>query len=655
MLREQVYSRPVQVAQKAAFHPFPRLEDRDCWDLADSRIREYVLQKAEPYLNFCWPMILATDYMECFRSGNRAQQETPYFARRDALSILVLAECFENRGRFLNQIINGIWCICEETSWVVSAHNFIYELDPANQSRTLPDVDMQMLDLFAGETAMLLSMTEYLLGRRLDEIEPLVSRRIRRELKKRIIDPFLNRYDYWWMGYSERRDINNWGPWCVANCLTCLLLQEPEDDRRNRGVVRAMDMLDRYLEGISEDGGCDEGATYWGRACGMLLEALFLTDNATGGNIQVYSDAKLRNFADYLRKMYIAGDYVVNFADGAARVNPPAEIIYMAGCKMNSPYLAGFGAYLYSYQMDHGIFPATSIVRAVRTIERSQEMLFWKESPYFETSLYLESQQILAARQKSDPEKGFFLCAKGGWNQDSHNHNDIGQVVLYYNGTPILIDVGVEVYRKYFFGKDRYRIWTMQSDYHNLPSFNGVMQHDGPNFRAKNVAYSIGGKICRIEMELAEAYPSEAKLKSLRREVVFSRDQWEVRLTDQFQMENPGMVEFHFMTSREPSLFSQGILLNRNSDAVWMRFETDGWEISAERILLDDAKLTASWGKQIFRILVKSISPVSCGELTISFLPYQDADLSEKKELLIREIPEQSLQINKTIERNESL
>ena len=115
------------------------------------------------------------------------------------------------------------------------------------------------------------------------------------------------------------------------------------------------------------------------------------------------------------------------------------------------------------------------------------------------------------------------------------------------------------------------------------------------------------------------------------------------------------MVEFHFMTSREPSLFSQGILLNRNSDAVWMRFETDGWEISAERILLDDAKLTASWGKQIFRILVKSISPVSCGELTISFLPYQDADLSEKKELLIREIPEQSLQINKTIERNESL
>ena len=36
------------------------------------------------------------------------------------------------------------------------------------------------------------------------------------------------------------------------------------------------------------------------------------------------------------------------------------------------------------------------------------------------------------------------LAVKGGSNDDSHNHNDVGSVILYRNEKPLLIDLGVE-------------------------------------------------------------------------------------------------------------------------------------------------------------------------------------------------------------------
>jgi hypothetical protein len=38
------------------------------------------------------------------------------------------------------------------------------------------------------------------------------------------------------------------------------------------------------------------------------------------------------------------------------------------------------------------------------------------------------------------------------------------------DGQPMLIDVGVGVYRRQTFGMERFEIWTMQSSWHNAPS-----------------------------------------------------------------------------------------------------------------------------------------------------------------------------------------
>lgn len=613
MLREMVYettengtkTRSFSVEPKRNFHPYPKYGEREFWEKADHELRTLTLEAAEEFEQFVYPMLPACEYREYYRSGDRAGYEKLYDLRRKALGTLAMAECFEGNGKRIPDIINGIWCICEESSWVLPAHNFIYEPELINGERTLPDPDLPTLDIFSSETAMLLSTVYYLLKERLDQEDPLICRRIQRELKRRVIDPFLTRYDYWWMGYSERRDINNWAPWCIMNCITAVLFCEEEDDLRKRAVVRAMDMLDIYLQGVADDGGCDEGATYWGRSCGMLLEGFSMLWKATYGAINVYGEEKIRNFANYIRKLFVAKNYVVNFADGAARCNPAAELLYTAGVRMKDDALADFGAYCFVWQTANGMFAPHSLNRAMLTLTQAPDMRErQKQEPSFECSCILKDLGILVSRETAELERGLFLCAKAGGNGDSHNHNDVGNFVVYWNGEPALVDVGVEVYRRNFFSADRYKIWTMQSQYHNLPTINGVMQHEGGEYRASDVHFSIG-ETDSISMDIAGAYPEQAAVLSYRRTVLLERAKSQVCVRDEWKLNKAEELEMHFMTPSRPELCRDGIKIAVGGGTVLIGLDTDHWRMEVETRHLTDAKLTASWGSEMHRITLK--------------------------------------------------
>src|SRR5947209_1613749 len=105
-----------------AWHPFPTASERGAWSALPDDVRRRIIVEAEEYLGTEWPELPATMYADFQRNGNRSRYEERYFARRGALSHLVLGECMEGMGRFLDDIINGVWAICEETSWCVPAH-----------------------------------------------------------------------------------------------------------------------------------------------------------------------------------------------------------------------------------------------------------------------------------------------------------------------------------------------------------------------------------------------------------------------------------------------------------------------------------------------------------------------------------------------------
>lgn len=207
------------------FHPFPTLGERKEWDSLPAELRHNLIQQGEIYSDFQWPNLPVVGYLDYNRDGNRGRFETIYFARRYALTSLVIAECVENKGRFLDQILNGVWAVCEETSWVLPAHTFMQKDD-----KSLPDVKEPVIDLFAGETGSMLACISYLMESRFEKISPLVNERIRNEVKRRILDPYLERDDFWWFGYGGKT--NNWNPWCNSNCLVAFLLTEENRNRR---------------------------------------------------------------------------------------------------------------------------------------------------------------------------------------------------------------------------------------------------------------------------------------------------------------------------------------------------------------------------------------------------------------------------------------
>lgn len=102
------------------------------------------------------------------RIGNRSNFEKVQFRRRGRLTNLVVAECMEGEGRFLDAIVDGIWLTCEETYWGIPAHVGVQEAGSG-----LPDAAEPTVDLFAAETVALLAWILYLLGPELDRVSPL--------------------------------------------------------------------------------------------------------------------------------------------------------------------------------------------------------------------------------------------------------------------------------------------------------------------------------------------------------------------------------------------------------------------------------------------------------------------------------------------------
>src|SRR5262245_41663885 len=248
------------VGSPVTFHPFPTADDRVTWQGLPANRRAAILAAAEPLLNYSWPPLPATLYMDFARTGDRRRYEQPYFSRRSVLGQLVLAECVEGSGRFLDDIINGIWAICEESTWVIPAHN------PGGGK--LPDISKDLgsmhhyVEMSTHLTGAQLAWTHYLLRSRLDAVDPLISARIRREVKARCLDPFLADVDYDAMSADKTMLLNNHAPWSCRDTLSCFLLLETDPQRRTEAVNKVLHILDLFLARYPADGGCDEGPGY---------------------------------------------------------------------------------------------------------------------------------------------------------------------------------------------------------------------------------------------------------------------------------------------------------------------------------------------------------------------------------------------------------
>jgi hypothetical protein len=533
------------------WQPFPVYTNRAGWDSLPRNICENIIHEAESLIGKPYDFLPLTEYLGFVRDGNRSRYEKIYFGRRSQLLQLLTAECIEGKARFTDDIMNGVWALCEESSWCLPAH--------IGQPKGVPDADQPVVDLFAAETAALLAFTDYLFGSELAKSSPLLEKRLRDEVHSRVLNPFLEKDDYPWMGL-QGQVVNNWNPWILSNIFASTLLIEDNREKQIRTVAKAMRCLDSFTNGYPADGGCDEGPGYWGRAGGSLFDCLETLYSASDGKINYFDDPLVINIGQFIYKAYINAPWYINFADASAQIQPDAFLVYSYGQRINDPILSAFGAQLNSVQN-------FSISGRIESPGRSLPQLFGlqkinaakKSWPYLRDA-WLPDLQVMAARTGSGSPSGLFIAAKGGHNAESHNHNDVGNFIVYYNGHPVIIDAGVGAYTAKTFSAERYTIWSMQSQFHNLPTINGFMQEAGRQFAADHPAYYSDDNKVSFSIGLSSCYPKDAAIEKWRRTFVFERGN-KISVTDSFRLQQvKGATTWNFLTCLKPTINADGTI-----------------------------------------------------------------------------------------------
>ena len=574
------------------FKPFPLLGEREQWKDIPLAIQDAVIQHAVQSINYKWSNLPATLFLDYTRTGTRKSFETLVFERRNVLANLVLAECLENKGRFLDDIVNGIWFINEESFWGLPAH-----IDDA-----LPDINNPYVDLFAAETASLLSWTHYFLGAKLDSISPIIGQRISYEVDKRILSPVLARTDFWWMGYGSEH-VNNWNPWIISNWLTCALIMEKNPEKKKQHIEKSIRCLDVFLNQYPDDGGCDEGTSYWGRAGGSLFDCLYLLYNASGRSFNVFNNQLVKNIGNYLTYMHIDKKYFVNFADGSPVAHISPDVVYNYGKLTDTPSLQRLGAFAARNQkIEDGSGLHENIYHQVISMFLAKEFLSADTEVSSPLVSWLPDLQVFTARDEQSSGKGFFIAGQGGHNNESHNHNDVGNFIVYYDGKPVLIDVGVGTYTQKTFSPQRYDIWTMQSAFHNVPTINGQMQPAGREYAAKDVQFKTSSGQVSFSLDLASAYPKEANIVYWKRNLQYKIKSW-IRLTDDYQLSKVDGDTFLVLMTSCPVRSENGkLILAGDGYDFQISYNTKQLTPKVEEIKIDDSRLKESWKEKIYRI-----------------------------------------------------
>ncbi|MDR0451098.1 MAG: heparinase II/III-family protein [Treponema sp.] len=598
------------------FKPFPAYADRKSWESLPEEAKKSFTGPAEKLKNYQWPLIPAARLLDFYRDGNRSRHGELYFGRRQALLNLLLAECIEGRGEYLDDIINGVWLICEESSWVIPAHlnTNAQRRRSGEPVKEIADVEAGIyIDLFAAETGSLLAWVYYFLGDAIGALSPIIKRRIEIEVERRILIPYLEHSDYQWMGLDHGEPVNNWNPWINSNVLCAYLVFAKTFKDYLPGALKTIRSVNRFLHFYAEDGGCDEGPSYFDKAGAALFD--YIEELGQVSDVScLYKTGKIRNIASYIYKVYIGKNYYVNYADAAPMISEPAGVLERVARRDGDGVLLGFAAYLkqngYCSSGEKGFMVYRRLSDLFSGPAESGAPLRLPQLSWF------EGIQVLCARDKAGSPGGLFFSAKGGNNGESHNHNDVGNFLLYCDTVPVLVDAGVETYTKFTFSGERYRLWTMQSCYHNTPTINGADQLPGAEYRAGEAVFESGGGFSRLSLDIAGAYPKDAGIEAYRRGFTFKHGE-SLAVEDSYRLkELKAPLVLNFLCHERPELGEGRALL---SGKLRMDYGP-GFKAAAEEIRLEDEKIRGDWKKgALYRLRLTKEDTGLSGSFSITF------------------------------------
>ena len=595
---------------------YPSLDDRDFWEYVAKEFGEKLGQLKQEIDVIPKQNLTASMYLEFSKNGNRTNYQNVFNIRREELVVKGLLECCYNDGRYLEDIINLVWMILEETTWTYPAHNKYVETADG-----LPDYEQHSLDLGVIRTADILAFIYQVLGEKMDVVSKVIKRRIQSVIKKVVFHDFLVRDDYWWMGFQGAdRALNNINPWTSSYVLRCAHILEDDIHTFRKLVFKVACVMDNWLEQYPEDGACNEGPIYWGHSVGCAIEGMEALNLATDNGFEVaLKNTKFKNMGKVLKNYHMYENVYTNFGDAASTMKFDAWSYYHYGKLLGSDKMCDFAVDRYQEMADkkeilcRGDDILREPVRMLNIFRYDSELK--KSNPVkdndTDTYCYYPSMHFLVA--KPTAQNKMFLAFKGGHNKQSHNHNDVGSFMVCKNGVRYLIDVGYMTYTKATFSADRYTIWTNRSEYHNLPIINGHGQKDGIVYAATDVEFSQTDTVVTLSMNLKETYENRNEINRWIRKIDYELTRNEITVTEDFGFAQQLDYELCFMTPQRAEFADKVLTLKAtNGEKLELIFENVNLDFELEEVQIEDPVLCKNWGKCLYRIHLKARAKAKC-------------------------------------------
>lgn len=581
------------VTQPMLFRPVPT--DTKFWDATiGEQMRQGYINNGKLYLGKTWNPIPLSVFGEYSQNGNRSNYEAAAFKYRQQLACLVMAELMQDSAVFIPDIIQGLYYFKQEVWWGV----------PAHYPKAKPDPTIQEVDLFNAETANLLAWTCYLLGERIERYDKTICEDIRQEINRRVLVP-ARENDYDW----KRRSWNH-NSWTCANWVSCILFCDDNRQEQIDDLCQVLKCLDIFIDGYHDDGGCDEGAYYWDRATGSLSDCFLLLSLASGGRITLPPTKKIKAMASYIYNMYIGQNQYVNYADCPQKFVPAAGVLFPLGVALGDTTLMQHAAFI-AKQQDFSHHPEKLFNSTTNFPSLSREMIFLAMQPRFVKTIPLEAQVQQAWLPETEvltahTDGGLFLSAKGGHNDESHNHNDIGNFIVYAHNQPVIIDLGFDSYTAKTFSLERFTLMNTRAAYHNVPLINGYEQQAGRAFASRDI--SCNGPENLLSLDIAEAYPDEAGVREWTRSFFVQGNK--VKIIENYRLRKLRQpAEITLMLKNRPRIADGGrIFIDTPKGRCFIEYNPRQVTPSVEPIDLSKSYMRTAWGNTVYRLRLQVLS-----------------------------------------------
>ncbi len=350
------------------------------------------VDEGKKYLNNDWGVLTASMYTDSHSSTFKDK----YRKRRVALASLAVAEFAERKGRFLNDIIDGIWCICEESTWILP-----------DGTGNLRDTEAARFDVNAARTAQLLTLCVHLFRK---ELPLLVKKRMVSEVQRRVLEPF--------------REAKQLTPENVAHTLTACMFAEPNEEKRRAVVDKVLAVIDIFLGEYTENGIKAKSEQSLYRWSAYIFDVLELLYNVTDQKFAIYSDEKIKFVADSIYKAHIGSDgfsETVTEEDGARA--------YLFGKRMDYKKLMDFGASEFIKISEKSLPESINLFHKLYSIKFASEIMQYGDNFDEQECGYIESMDLFVKKTKD-----FSVAVKGG-------SSSAGNFMAYLENEPYVVDL----------------------------------------------------------------------------------------------------------------------------------------------------------------------------------------------------------------------